>query len=134
MALSLGVHKGDKIFIGDHCLEVRTITPSPDPTAGDLITVAIDGGEEIVVTDRSKSNILPGVLVFSGVGGKGTKNRLAFEATRAIPIRRLDSRAASADGGVAQTATDIAEPSTGPSNGIRLGPCDALPGRGNTVR
>jgi hypothetical protein len=108
MALSLGVHKGDKIFVGAHCLEVRAITPSPDPAAGDLITVAIDGGEEMVVTDRSKSNILPGVLAFSGVGAKGAKNRLALEAPRNIPIRRLDARAESAGGGTAQTATDIA--------------------------
>lgn len=89
MALSLGVHKGDKILIGDHCLEVKAITASSDPAVGDLITVAIDGGENLVVSDRSKSQIAPEVWVFSGVGTTGNKSRLAFEAPRTILIRRL---------------------------------------------
>ena len=89
MALSLGVHTGDKILIGDHCLEVRAIAPSSDPAAGDLITVAIDDGEDIVVTDRSKIKLAPEVWVFSGVGATGNRSRLAFEAPRTILIRRL---------------------------------------------
>jgi hypothetical protein len=107
VALSLGVHKGDKILIGDHCLDVRAITPSHDPDSGDLITITIDGGEDILVTDQSKSRILPEVMAFSGVGASGNRSRLAFEAPRTIPIRRVGI-VASADTPANQTAAHIA--------------------------
>jgi len=85
-------------------LEVRAIIPSPDHR----ITVAIDGGEDIVVTDRSKSKILPDVLAFSGIGANGNRNRLAFEAPRTIPIRRMDICAPPIDRPDTQTAAHIA--------------------------
>jgi hypothetical protein len=89
-------------------LDVIAITPSQDPGAGDLITITIDGGKNILVTDQSKSIILPEVLAFSGVGASGNRSRLAFEAPRTIPIRRLGTCAARVGIRALQTAAHIA--------------------------
>ena len=89
MALSLAVRKGDKISIGDHCLEVKAIMPPPRANAASPIIVAVDGGEDILVSEESKTKLLPEVFVFSGLGHTGNKRRLAFDAPRNIPIRRL---------------------------------------------
>jgi hypothetical protein len=83
MALSLGVRKGSRIAVGDHEVEVK------DMVQPNLIVVSVDKGEDIVVSDQVKARILPNVSIFSGIGGRGLGNRLAFIAPREILIRRL---------------------------------------------
>ena len=83
MALSLGVRKGSRISVGDHCVEVKAMVPP------NLIVITVDDGPEMVISDQSKTDILPNVSVFSGVGAAGNGCRLAFEAPRSITIRRL---------------------------------------------
>jgi 5-methylcytosine-specific restriction enzyme A len=87
LALSLGVRAGDKIFIGDHCLEVKTIQPPTRANHGNVIIVAVDG-RLIRVSDQTKTPILPEVHVFSGLGPNGNGSRLAFEAPKHIRIER----------------------------------------------
>jgi hypothetical protein len=89
MALSLAVHQGLKISIGNHCLEVKAIMPPLRTDEANQIVVSVDGGEEILVTERSKTMILPEVFVFSGRGATGNTRRLAFEAPKQIVIHRL---------------------------------------------
>ncbi|MFY9724638.1 MAG: hypothetical protein WB579_00530 [Bryobacteraceae bacterium] len=84
MALSLGVKKGSKILVGDHCVQVKNMVPP------DMIVISVDDGEEVLVSDQYKSQILPDVLVFSGIGQNGGGNRLAFDAPKSIKIKRLD--------------------------------------------
>lgn len=55
-----------------------------------LIVVSVDGGRDIVVSELSKTEILPRVFVFAGVGQKGGTNRLAFDAPREIRISRIE--------------------------------------------
>lgn len=83
MALSLGVRKGSRILIGAHCLEVKALIHP------NLVIVAIDGAEDIVISDQLKTEILPDVTVYSGGGQSGSGNRLAFDAPREISIRRI---------------------------------------------
>jgi hypothetical protein len=83
MALSIGVWKGSRISVGDHCIEVKGFCPT------NLIVIAVDGGENIIISDLMATEIVPNVRVFSGVGKDGVGRRLAFEAPREIAIRRL---------------------------------------------
>lgn len=84
MALSLGVKKGTRISIADHDLVVKQIEPT------NRITVSLDGGPDLLVTEQERTEILPAVFVFSGVGATGNGNRLAFVAPRSISITRHD--------------------------------------------
>lgn len=87
MALSIGVSVGSKIDVGGHLLQITALAQP------NLIVVTVDAGVPVVVSDQSRTEILPDVFVFSGVGKAGSANRLAFEAPRAIRISRIeDSR------------------------------------------
>lgn len=83
MALSLGVKAGDKIKVGEHVVQVKTLTQP------NLIVLTVDAGPDIVVSDLSRTEILPKVFVFSGVNQGGSGNRLAFEADKSIRILRI---------------------------------------------
>jgi sRNA-binding carbon storage regulator CsrA len=80
MALSLGIKQGSKIQVGKSVLEVKDLTPPS------FIVLSIDGGNDIVVSDQSRQEILPDVFVFSA--GENT-NRLVFEAPREVLISRV---------------------------------------------
>lgn len=99
MALSLAVREGDKISIGNHCLEVKAILPRARANEANPIIVAVDGGEDIRVTEESKTKIFPEVFVFSGLGGTGNARRLVIDAPKNIAIRRL-RQATSTEGSV----------------------------------
>lgn len=94
MGLALGVKKGDRIQIGDHCLEVKAIASPPNAPDGHLITVAVDGGDDILISSRAHSKVLPDVFVYSGTGATGRKKRLAIDAPPSVRIRRVTSEAA----------------------------------------
>ena len=84
MALSLGIIAGEKILIGSdpqHVVEVKAVFQS-----NNLIIITVDGGPDIAISDQSRTEILPGVSVFSGVGRNGS--RLAFIAPKEILIYR----------------------------------------------
>jgi sRNA-binding carbon storage regulator CsrA len=80
MALSLGVKAGSKIQVGKHVVQIK------DLTAPSYIVLSVDGGNDIVVSDQSRQEILPSVFVFSA--GENT-NRLVFEAPREVLISRV---------------------------------------------
>ena len=82
MALSIGVKQGSKISVGEHELEVKSILPS------NVIVVSIDSGDDIVISEQPRTQLLPDVFVFSGVGATGHARRLAFEAPRSVAITR----------------------------------------------
>jgi len=91
MALSIGIRVGDKIAVDKHTVHVRSIT---EPN---LIVVKVDKGDEQVISDQARTEIIPNVFVFVGVGGneghylEGERSyRLAFEAPRSIIIHRAD--------------------------------------------
>ena len=93
MALSIGVSVGSKIIIHEgvagvppHVLEVKALTQP------NLIVVSLDGGKDILVTDKARTEILPTVFVFAGIGhsGSGGSNRIAFEAPQSIRITRAE--------------------------------------------
>jgi len=87
MALSIGVRVGNRIKItfpnkDEYFLKVvGTLLPS-------LVMVTVNGGEKKLITDQSRTEILPGVFVFSGGDGEKT-HRLAFEAPKEIRIGRI---------------------------------------------
>jgi len=85
LALSIGISSGSKIKVGDHMVEVKTVAKP------NLIVLSVDGGPDQVISDQSRTEILPEVFVFSGVGSQGSGNRLAFEAARSIPIHRVEN-------------------------------------------
>jgi sRNA-binding carbon storage regulator CsrA len=80
MALSLGIKVGSKIQVGDHEVLIKDLTPPS------FIVVSVDGGNDIVVSERSRLEILPNVFVFSA--GENS-NRLVFEAPREVLISRV---------------------------------------------
>lgn len=84
MALSIGVSVGSKIDIGGRLLTVKAMAQP------NLIVVSVDRGQDIVVSDLSRTEILPNVFVFAGVGRGGGGNRLAFEAPKSIRISRVE--------------------------------------------
>jgi len=84
MALSIGVSVGSKIDVGGHLLQVKEIAPH------NLIVISIDKGEDMVISELSRTEILPTVFVFVGVGQSGGGNRLAFEAPKTIRINRVE--------------------------------------------
>lgn len=69
-------------MVGDHKVVVRALTPP------NLIVISVDGGQDIVISDQSSTEILPKVWAFSGVGANGSMNRLAFKAPKSIRILR----------------------------------------------
>jgi hypothetical protein len=77
------VRKGSRISVGDHYVDVKAMVPP------NLVVIMVDDGPEMVISDQSKTDILPTVSVFSGVGAAESGNRLAFEAPRSVTIRRL---------------------------------------------
>jgi hypothetical protein len=72
MALSVGVRTGSRILVGDHCVEVKAMLPA------NLIVIAVDNGDEIIVSEESATIILPGVKVFSGMGKNGDRRPAHF--------------------------------------------------------
>ena len=92
IALSIGVNKKSKIRVGSSILKVRQVV---SPT---LIVVGLDDGPDLTVTDQQSTELMPGVTVFAGVGGRkrsiapGSRDvvRLAFEADRSVEIRVLE--------------------------------------------
>ena len=63
-------------MVGDHEVGIKAML-SPN-----LTIMSVDGGDDVVVSDQSKTEILFDVFVFSGVGanGTGSGNRRAQEA------------------------------------------------------
>jgi hypothetical protein len=57
-----------------------------------LIVVSVDDGPDVAITDKERTNLLPEVFVFAGVGWDGVGSRLAFEADRSIGIHRMRQR------------------------------------------
>jgi hypothetical protein len=84
MALSLGIHFGSKIRIGEHIVKVAAIVA---PT---VYLLTVDNGPELLVSDQETTEILPGVTVFVGTSKTGSINRLAFTAPRSIVISRVE--------------------------------------------
>lgn len=84
MALSIGVTAGSRINVAGHIVEVKAIARP------NLIVLTVDEGPEMVVSDQARTEILPKVFVFSGLGQSGGTNRLAFEADKVVPIHRIE--------------------------------------------
>jgi hypothetical protein len=87
MALSIGVSVGSKVDVGGHVVQVKTLVRP------NKIVVTVDNGAEIVINE-SRTQILPTVFVFVGIGQvqqqkKQGGNRLAFEAPKSIRISRI---------------------------------------------
>lgn len=92
MALSIGVSVGDKINIGGREVAVKAVS------APNLIVVSVDGGEDIVLSEDRRKEIMPQVFAQVGVGQRGNTTRIAFEAPRSISIKRMGSEWRGADG------------------------------------
>ena len=85
MALSIGVGQGSRLRIGEHLLEVKQILGRT------LMVVSLDKGKNLTVSDKERVELLPGVYVFAGRGGRGVTNRLAFEAPKEFRIERIEA-------------------------------------------
>jgi len=83
VALSIGVGTGSRVDVDGHVVKVKNVVKP------NLIVLTVDGGEDIVVSDQARIEILPDVFVFAGVGSTGRGSRLAFEAPVSIPIHRI---------------------------------------------
>lgn len=83
MALSIGVSAGDLIRVGEHEVQVKSLSYREN-----LIVVSVDGKSEHVISELGRVELLPEVFVFSGKGDHGGISRLAFEAPRSIRITR----------------------------------------------
>lgn len=87
MALSLGVTDGSKIRVGSDIVEVVSVVGTAH------IQVRV-GGQNHLITDCERTEILPGVFVSCGRNddrqfGGASFSRLAFEAPRSIEIKRI---------------------------------------------
>jgi hypothetical protein len=80
MALSLGVKQGSQISVGGKIVQVKSLTPPS------YIVVSVDGGNDIVVSEETRQEILPDVFVMTA--GPDT-SRLVFQAPKHIPIVRV---------------------------------------------
>ena len=83
MGLSLGVYINSQIQIGGSVLRVLRMPRPP------LIVVRLDNGDDILVSDRERTEIMPGVFLSVGKIKKGFTNRLLIEAPKSVPITRL---------------------------------------------
>ena len=84
MALSLGVSVGSRIDIAGHLLQVKALVQRK------LIVVTVDGGNDVVISDKDRKEIVPGVWVQVGVSERAKNIRLAFEAPKTIRISRIE--------------------------------------------
>jgi hypothetical protein len=50
--------------------------------------VTVDGGDDVVISDKDRKEIVPGLWVRVGIGQVGGCNRLAFEAPKTINVSR----------------------------------------------
>jgi|KBSSwiStaDraftv2_1062776.scaffolds.fasta_scaffold31759_4 hypothetical protein len=82
MALSIGVSVGSRIDIAGHLLQVTALVQPR------LIVVTVDGGDDVVISDKDRKEIVPGLWVQVGIGQVGGCNRLAFEAPKTINVSR----------------------------------------------
>jgi hypothetical protein len=83
MALSIGVSAGSKIKVGKSMVAVQEANRR-------MVTLKVDGGPTQIITEAERTEILPQVYVFIGVGpDSGMNSRLAFEAPRSIQIDRV---------------------------------------------
>lgn len=85
MALSIGVSVGSGIDVDGHLLLVKRLDQHK------RIWVTVDGEDDVVISDTDRKEIVPGVWVRVGIGQNGNRNRLAFEAPKAIRISRIES-------------------------------------------
>ena len=85
MALSIGISVGSGIHVDGHLLQVKRLDQHK------RIWVTVDGENHVVISDEEQKEIVPGVWVRVGIGQIGNRNRLAFEAPRAIRISRVES-------------------------------------------
>jgi hypothetical protein len=86
MALSIGISVGSRIDIEGHVLQVKALK------APDIVMVTVDQGDAILVNESQAVQILPGVWVQTGPGGR----RLAFHAAKSIRISRRGKASAMA--------------------------------------
>jgi len=84
VALSIGVSVGSRIHVDGHLLQVNKLDQHK------RIWVTVDGENDVVISDEDRQEIVPGVWVRVGIGQTGKRNRLAFEAPRAIRISRVE--------------------------------------------
>jgi phage gp45-like len=84
MALSIGVTEGSRITVGKSMLTVLGITN------GTHVSINYAGKQHLITIDE-RTEVEPNVFI--SCGGRDTKyahySRLAFEADRAIPIKRV---------------------------------------------
>jgi len=85
MALSLGVHAGSILKVGESKIQVISVGP------GENMRVSVgDSNQKFSVSSRARVEVLP--EVYLSVGRNSNSNpspRLCFEAPKAIPITRL---------------------------------------------
>lgn len=84
MALSLGVHEGSKIKVGDVLVSVQTIVN------GNEVEI-LYGDQQHLITDSERTEVAPNIFISCGVRDNRFPNhsRLAFEAARNVPITRI---------------------------------------------
>lgn len=84
MSLSIGVHAGQSIKVGEAVLKIVRIVRDQ------LIEVEV-GARRHLLTEDERTEILPDVYASYGTSPsrQGTMPRIAFEAPRTITIQRL---------------------------------------------
>jgi hypothetical protein len=84
----MGVTTGDKIKVGPQLIEVVGVAPR-------VITLRVDGGKPIIISEEERVKLAPDVFVSVGVGGSNRaakhSHRLAMEAPSHISISRVPS-------------------------------------------
>jgi hypothetical protein len=86
MALSIGVHVGSRIKVGQKVLTVHEIIRP------DAVSVSVDDGPQFILSDQYSTEIAPEVRVFCGMArnSEHQASRLAFEAPRSVKINRIE--------------------------------------------
>lgn len=84
MAKSIGVTRGSRIRVGSQVVKVISCTPR-------MVTLCVDHGKPLIITEEERVEIIPKVFVFVGVPDhlNISGSRLAFEAPRDILIDRV---------------------------------------------
>jgi len=85
MALSLGVHAGSVLKVGDSQVQVISVGP------GENMRVSVgDGSQKFNVSSRVRIEVLPEVYLRVGRNSNSNPSpRLCFEAPKAIAITRM---------------------------------------------
>lgn len=88
MALILGVYTGSTIYVGDTPIKVTEAAQGSS-----LLAISVDGGPDIVISEREAKEVMPSVFMSVGRPMRGEHRgtappRVVIEAPREITILR----------------------------------------------